>query len=119
MLINGVQVHLQSGLRDGSPVVACTLNYGAHNPLHFLQVDRLMPSMKAADAFITHADHFVCRSILTRLSRSEEKVIASINRVFGASDAEASIAYAKLERNSHVNRVQQADDGHKQKHRKY
>lgn len=113
MLINGVHVHLQSGLRDGTPVVACTLNYGAQNPLHFIQVDRPMSSMKAADAYITHADHFVCRSILSRLCRSEENVIAGVNRVFGASDAEASIAYAKLERNSHVNRTQRNAGGRK------
>ncbi len=113
MLINGVHVHLQSGLRNGTPVVACTLNYGAHNPLHFLQVDRPMPSMETADAYITHADRFVCRSILSRLSRSEEKVIAGVNRVFGASDAEASIAYAKLGMNDLVNQTQRKAGGRK------
>ncbi|RAU45310.1 hypothetical protein DBY68_016990 [Pseudocitrobacter sp. RIT415] len=95
-VVNNVHIHLQSGIRNGVPVVACTLNYGAEHPLHLIQVDRHMPSMEAANAFIAHADRYVCRSILSRLSRTEESVIAGVNRVFGASDAEAAIAFMKI-----------------------
>lgn len=100
MLVHGVNVHLQSGIRNGTPVVVCTLNYGAHNPLHFLQVDKPMPSLAVADAYVCNANLFVCRSILSRLTRSEGVIIASVNKVFGASESEASMAYAKLRSNS-------------------
>lgn len=95
-VIDGIRVRLQDGIRAGQPVVAIVLLYGPESPIHYFQVDKPMLSASAAAELVSSANNATAQQLVDEILRTEGALISSVNRVFGASDNEAAIAYAKL-----------------------
>ncbi|WP_147200848.1 hypothetical protein [Pantoea sp. CCBC3-3-1] len=97
-------MHLQTGLRNGCPVVACALNYGGSSPVHFIQIDRRMSSLSEAHDFVNAANQFTGQQIRNEIIASHGPIVDAISKVFGASTQEAAARYRQLLANELLDR---------------
>lgn len=89
------KLNLQTGIRDGAPVVACALIYGT-SLIHYLQIDRLMGSLNEAQQFVEAADENTGREILGKILADHGHIVDGINRIFGASSQQAAVRFHQL-----------------------
>lgn len=98
--LDDCKLNLQSGMREGAPVVACALVYGT-SLIHYLQIDRLMSSLDEAQQFVEAADANSGRALLGEILAEHGQIVDDINRIFGASSEQAAVRFHQLVGNRH------------------
>lgn len=98
LVVDGIKVHLRSGVRDGRAVVACTLIFPSGAPIRDMTLDKLMANPQEAAQFVEAADEHTAQQIVNDIQRSEGHIIEAINRVFSAPASQVATRVHQLER---------------------